>query len=122
MDERLSNKLNHVRDAARQALLFIEGMTKFEFLADARTRDACCMNLIIIGEATKRIGEVWPDFVKQHADFGWHRMAGMRNRIAHGYEDINFEIVWDTLIGELPDLICQVDGLLTAPDKFTSRR
>jgi uncharacterized protein with HEPN domain len=39
-------------------------------------------------------------------------MTGMRNRVAHGYEDINFEVVWDTLIGELPGLIARVDGLL----------
>jgi uncharacterized protein with HEPN domain len=41
-------------------------------------------------------------------------MTGMRNRAAHGYEDINFEVVWDTLIGELPGLIELVDGLLTS--------
>jgi uncharacterized protein with HEPN domain len=36
----------------------------------------------------------------------------MRNRVAHGYEDINFEIVWDTLVGELPGLIGRLDVLL----------
>jgi uncharacterized protein with HEPN domain len=70
------------------------------------------MNFIIIGEATKRIMEEWPEFVAQQPEFGWHRMTGMRNRIAHGYEDINFEVVWDTLAGELPRLIAQPDGLL----------
>jgi uncharacterized protein with HEPN domain len=41
IDERLAHKLTHMRDAARQACLFVEGMTKAEFLDDARTRDAC---------------------------------------------------------------------------------
>jgi uncharacterized protein with HEPN domain len=72
------------------------------------------MNLIIIGEAAKRIIENWPDFATEHVEFGWHRMTGMRNRVVHGYEDINFEVVWDTLIGELPALIGQVDRLLEA--------
>jgi uncharacterized protein with HEPN domain len=112
MDERLANKLRHMRDAAHQACIFIQGMTKAKFLADARTRDACCMNLIIIGEATKRIMEGWPEFTDQHADFGWNRMTGMRNRMAHGYEDINFDIVWNTLVGELPALIAKLDQLL----------
>jgi uncharacterized protein with HEPN domain len=41
-------------------------------------------------------------------------MTGMRNRVAHGYEDINFEVVWDTLTGELPKLIAQIGQLLPA--------
>jgi uncharacterized protein with HEPN domain len=112
VEELLANKLRHMRDAARQGCIFIDGMTKADFLADARTRDACCMNLIVIGEATKRITEGWPDYVAAHPDFGWQRMKGMRNRVAHGYEDINFEIVWDTLVGELPGLIARVTDLL----------
>jgi uncharacterized protein with HEPN domain len=55
MNEHLTNKLIPMRDAAQQASTFIKGMTQPDFLADARTRDACCMNLIVIGEATKRI-------------------------------------------------------------------
>jgi uncharacterized protein with HEPN domain len=112
IEERLANKLHHMRNAARQACSFIDGMTKATFLIDARTRDACCMNLIVIGEATKRIMERWPEFVGEHPDFGWNRMTGMRNRVAHGYEEINFEIVWDTLVGELPGLIGRLDGVL----------
>ena len=112
MDERLVNKLIHMRDAAIQASAFIEGMAKEEFLVDALTRDACCMNLIIVGEAAKRIIDDWPDFAALHAELGWHRMTGMRNRVAHGYDEINFEVVWDTLVGELPGLIQRVDGLL----------
>ncbi len=113
MNDRLFNKLIHLRDAAIQASAFIEGMTKEEFLVDALTRDACCMNLIIIGEAAKRVIENWPEFAASHGEFGWHRMTGMRNRVAHGYDDINFEVVWDTLIGELPGLIQRVDALLS---------
>lgn len=112
MDEPLANKLRHMRDAAIQASAFIEGLAKEDFLADALTRDACCMNLIIIGEAARRILERWPDFAVSHPDVGWHRMTGIRNRVAHGYEDINFEIVWDTLIGELPELIARVNVML----------
>jgi uncharacterized protein with HEPN domain len=112
MDERLVNKLIHMRDAAKQASAFIEGMAKDEFLADPLTRDACCMNLIIIGEAAKRIIENWPDFATLHSEIGWHLMTGMRNRVAHGYEDINFVVVWDTLVGELPSLIERVESLL----------
>jgi uncharacterized protein with HEPN domain len=115
MDERLEAKLIHMRNAAIQASTFVEGMAKEDFLSDPLTRDACCMNLIIIGEAAKRIIEGWPDFAESHIEFGWHRMTGMRNRVAHGYEDINFEVVWDTLVGELPALVVRVDKLLPSP-------
>ena len=112
IDERLADKLIHMRDAARQASAFIDGMEKQEFLTDARTRDACCMNLIVIGEATKRIVDGWPEFVSERSNFGWNRMTGMRNRVAHGYDGINFEVVWDTLVTELPELIARIDQIL----------
>jgi uncharacterized protein with HEPN domain len=122
MDERLIHKLLHMQDAARHACVFIDRMTKPEFMDDARTQDACCMNLIVIGEATKHIMERWPDFVVQHPDFGWNRMTGMRNRIAHGYDQINFDIVWDTLVGELPKLSARLDVLLNTQSPLKSSR
>jgi uncharacterized protein with HEPN domain len=86
-------------------------MTKAEFLADARTRDASCMNLIVIGETTTRIIRDWPDFVSKNEEVGWHTMTGMRNRIAHGYHDIDFEIVWDTLTAGMPQLVVRLDAV-----------
>lgn len=45
------------------------------------------------------------DFIQTHPQVPWRNMRGMRNRIAHGYFDINLDIVWDTVQTALPELL-----------------
>jgi uncharacterized protein with HEPN domain len=63
------------------------------------------MSLIIIGEASTKIMDQYPDFAAAHSQVPWRSMRGMRNRIAHGYFDINLDVVWDTIQSALPDLL-----------------
>ncbi len=51
------------------------------------------------------------DFIAAHPTIPWRSMRGMRNRIAHGYFDVNLDVVWDTLQTALPDLSRQLDQL-----------
>lgn len=66
------------------------------------------MNLVIIGEAATRVMDDHPDFARAHPDIPWRSMRGMRNRIAHGYFDINLDVVWDTVQAALPALLEQL--------------
>lgn len=102
---RLEDYLNHIRQAATDAITFVEGLGKDEFLEDRRTQQAVIMSLIIIGEASAKIMDHYPDFATAHAQVPWRSMRGMRNRIAHGYFDINLDVVWDTIQSALPDLL-----------------
>lgn len=63
------------------------------------------MSLIIIGEAAAKVMDLHPDVVERLAEIPWRGMRGMRNRIAHGYFDINLDPVWDTIQSALPDLL-----------------
>ena len=63
------------------------------------------MSLIIIGEAATKIMDRFPDFANQHPDVPWRSMRGMRNRIAHGYFDIDLTVVWETVDTALPELL-----------------
>jgi uncharacterized protein with HEPN domain len=74
-------------------------------LEDRRTQQAVVMSLIIIGEASTKIMDQHADFAAAHAYIPWRSMRGMRNRIAHGYFDINLDVVWDTIQSALPDLL-----------------
>lgn len=56
-------------------------------------------------EAATKLLQDYPDFVEQYPDLQWRSMKGMRNRIAHGYFDINLDVVWDTLKQALPLLL-----------------
>ena len=108
---RLPDYLDHLQQAAADACGFVEGLGKESFLEDKRTQQAVIMSLIIIGEAATKVMDTHPDFVKAHAHIPWRSMRGMRNRIAHGYFDINLDVVWDTVQTALPELLQQLPAV-----------
>ena len=114
---RLPDYLEHIRQAATDACSFVEGMSKDDFLADKRTQSAVFMNLIIIGEATAKVMDRYPEFTARHPEVSWRAMRAMRNRIAHGYFDINFNIVWETVETTLPELLARLPGLRDDADQ-----
>ena len=105
---RLPDYLQHIYQAATDACTFIEGLAKEDFLEDKRTQQAVIMSLLVIGEAVTKVMDFYSDFAQKHPQVPWRNMRGMRNRIAHGYFDIDLEIVWDTVRLALPDLLQQI--------------
>lgn len=69
------------------------------------------MSIIIAGEAATKIMDLYPDFTTAHPNIPWRNMRGMRNRIAHGYFDINLTVVWSTVTVALPELIEALRGI-----------
>ncbi len=90
-ESRLPDYLDQMLEAALQACNYVEGMRKEDFLADKRTQQAVILNLIILGEVATKLLQSHGDFLDHHADVPWRSMKGMRNRIAHGYFDINHQ-------------------------------
>ena len=66
------------------------------------------MSLIIIGEAATKVMDSYADFAAAHAEVPWRSMRNMRNRMAHGYFDINPEVVWETVQEWLSELLEQL--------------
>lgn len=97
--------IEHMLEAARQATSYVEGLSKADFLADKRTQQAVILNLVIIGEAATKLMASFPDLAEAYPDIPWRAMRGMRNRIAHGYFDINLDVVWETVRTALPELV-----------------
>lgn len=97
-----------MQQAAADACGFVEGLVKDDFLADKRTQQAVIMSLIIIGEAATKVMDGYTEFTLTHPEVTWRSMRGMRNRIAHGYFDINLDVVGDTVQSALPDLLKQL--------------
>lgn len=104
-NDRLPNYLDHMIEAAQQACSYAEGICKTDFLADKRTQQAVILNLVIIGEAATNLLKDYGKFLDQHPDVPWRSMKGMCNRIAHGYFDIDLDIVWETVQKALPQLL-----------------
>ncbi|UGT33538.1 DUF86 domain-containing protein (plasmid) [Salmonella enterica] len=103
--------LDHIQQAATDARSFVEGMAKDDFLADKRTQQAVIMSLIVIGEAATKVMDGYVEFTQAHADVPWRSMRNMRNRMAHGYFDINLDVVWETVQEWLPALLQQLPAV-----------
>jgi uncharacterized protein with HEPN domain len=101
-----------MRQAIADAQSFTESMAQLDFEQDKRTQQAVVMSLIVLGEAATKVMDKHPEFAAQHAEIPWHNMRGMRNRIAHGYFDIDLVVVWDTLQTALPTLKVQLCALV----------
>lgn len=109
---RLLDYLGHMQQAAQEACSFVDGLEKDGFLVDRRTQQAVVMSLVIVGEAATKVMDGFPDFVRAHPEVPWRGMRGMRNRIAHGYFEINLDVVWETVQTALPALLSQWPGVL----------
>ena len=110
-ENRLPDYLDHIQQAATDARSFVEGMAKDDFLADKRTQQAVIMSLIVIGEAATKVMDGYVEFTQAHADVPWRSMRNMRNRMAHGYFDINLDVVWETVQEWLPALLQQLPAV-----------
>ena len=108
---RLGDYLDQMLTAANDARRFIDGMSKEDFLADKRTQQAVVMSLVIIGEAAARIMDKHSQFVADNSEIPWRGIRGMRNRVTHGYFDIDLNVVWATTQTALPDLLSQLERL-----------
>lgn len=96
--------------AARLAIEFIGPADKSEFLGDAKTQSAVLHQLLIIGEAVKRMS---PEFRTAHPEVPWKPIAGTRDKIIHFYEGVDLEEVWKMVSADLPELIRLIEPLAT---------
>ena len=116
--------LDHMLEATQQARAYLEGLEKEDFLEDKRTQQAVILNLLILGEAVTKLISQDESFVAQYPQVPWRSMKGMRNRLAHGYFDINLDVVWDTVQTALPVLLAQLpairDAAMTVDDGHDS--
>ncbi len=101
--------LYDIVDAALLILGYTRGMDEEQFCRSTVTQDAVIRRFEIIGEATKRLS---PAFRKTHPTIPWDEMAGMRDRVIHGYDTVDWSIVWKAVRESLPRLVTDVEAIL----------
>ena len=111
MTEQLKDedRIRHMLEAAFKAYEFSRGRTRGDLDKDEQLTLSLVHLLEIIGEAA---GKVSQDFRSQHSEIPWNRISGIRNRLVHGYFDIDMDIVWETVTARLPELIAQLKNLV----------
>ena len=106
--------------------LFVEGLSLSEFKNDDKTLSAVIRKFEIMGEASKQIPQEaakhMPESVKgEYPDVPWKRMAGMRDRLIHGYFGIDYQLIWDAIQLELPELKPRLKKILSEAQNSNSQ-
>lgn len=96
-------------DYAKSSLEFTSGLQFEELLMDKKVIFATVRALEVVGEASNRISE---EVKEKYPFLPWIEMRGLRNRIIHNYDDIDYEIVWKVLKNEIPKLIQQIELII----------
>ncbi len=102
--ERIPDYLDHILDAINQIETYISGFDEKQFLEFRLVQDAVSRNLEIIGEASHRILVANEEFEELHPEIELTRAYRTRNAVIHGYEEVDFTIVWRVATINLPQL------------------
>ena len=94
--------------AARLAVQFKAGFDKTGFLGDPKTQSAILHQLLVLGEAIKRLSE---EFRALHPEVPWRMVAGMRDKLIHEYDAVDLEEAWKTINSDIPRLIALLEPL-----------
>jgi len=102
-------RLRHMLDAAKDATSFVRNKTRSSLDTDRQLVLSLVKSIEIVGEAAAHVSEkCFRDFPQ----IPWRDIIGMRNRLIHGYYDIDLDIVWKTVIEDLPPLIAELEEII----------
>jgi uncharacterized protein with HEPN domain len=95
-------RLRHMLDHAREAVAMASGKTRRQLDTDRQLNLSLVRLLEIVGEAA---GRVPGEDRARHPDIPWAEIVGLRNRLIHGYDSVDFDILWQIVSNDLPPLI-----------------
>jgi uncharacterized protein with HEPN domain len=101
--------LRQILAHAREAVDICKGKTRADLDNDRLLNLALSRLLEIIGEAANRVPE---EIQKKYPELPWLQMIGARNRLIHGYDSVDFDILWAIVKNDLPALISRLENIL----------
>ena len=106
-DDRVSlvDMLIHAKEAVA-----LSGETSLNDLIEDRVMQLALQKLVeIVGEAANRVSE---ETQQRHQEIPWPQIIGLHNRLVHGYDDINLDILWRIIQNDLPPLVEQLKAIV----------
>jgi uncharacterized protein with HEPN domain len=103
------SSLLDIAKAGRLTLAFMRDITKAAFFDDLKTQSAVLHQLLVMGEAVKRLSR---EFRAQHPTIPWLLIAGMRDHLIHAYDTVDLDEVWKTATRDVPELLAAIEPLL----------
>ncbi|MEW6468928.1 MAG: DUF86 domain-containing protein [Bacteroidota bacterium] len=111
MSPSLLDFLKHIEHECEFILKLSKDKTLQDIINDELLSKGIVRSLEIIGEATKKLP---PDFRSAHPLVRWEDMAGMRDILIHNYFGIDYEVVWNTITKDIPELREQLKSVIAA--------
>ena len=102
-------RLRHMLEAARKAVQLVRGRTRADLDDNEMLTLALTRLLEVLGEAAKGVSE---NVRQQASAIAWKEIAGTRDRLIHGYFDVDLNIVWEIIMKDLPPLIAHLEQLV----------
>ncbi|MDO8635979.1 MAG: DUF86 domain-containing protein [Dehalococcoidia bacterium] len=102
-------RLHHMMDYAQKAINFTRGKSRSDLDADEMLAMATIHSIEIIGEAIRSISE---ELQTRHPEIPWNLISGTRNQLAHGYIDVDLDIIWTIVTKDLPPLVGKLEQIL----------
>ncbi|MGB7570429.1 MAG: DUF86 domain-containing protein [Methanothrix sp.] len=93
--------LRHIIDAFLQIERYTNGVTYEEFLSNSLLQDAVIRQLEVMGEAARNLSA---DLQNEYLAIPWRQMISLRNRMIHAYFNVNLQIIWEIIQGDIPNL------------------
>ena len=103
------DRLRHMLDAAKEAVEFVNGRQRSDLDTDHQLTLALTRLVEIIGEASRYVSE---ETRQRNPKIRWKEIAGTRDRLAHGYFDVDLDILWKIVTADLPPLIAQLEEII----------
>jgi uncharacterized protein with HEPN domain len=106
-------RLRHMLDAAREALSFALGKSRSDLDTNRMLVLSLVKDIEIIGEAAGKVSQGTRELCE---GIPWQDIIDMRHHLTHAYFDIDLDIVWDTIMSDLPPLVAELEKIIS-PEK-----
>ncbi len=102
-------RLRHMLDCTEEAIQLARGKVRHDLDADRLFGLAMTRLLEVIGEAAARVSSSTCD---RHPEIPWSQIVGLRNRLIHGYDEVDFDILWTIVVDDLPPLAQMLQSIV----------
>jgi uncharacterized protein with HEPN domain len=103
----------HMLDAARETLSFIEGKSRIDLNTNRMLVLSLVKDVEIIGEAASKVSQ---ETIEKIPQIPWAKIIGMRNRLIHAYFEVDLDVLWKTVIDDIPPLIEELEKVVSSQE------
>jgi uncharacterized protein with HEPN domain len=112
-------RMRHMLDAAMKAIRFCSGKTRVDLTTDEQLTLALVRLIEILGEAAVK---VTVEVQQRYSIIPWRQIVGTRNRLIHGYEDVNLDILWQIIRHDLPTLVKSLQDAIDSEEQTEQQK